>query len=427
MIFATLALCEEKPSSPGNEHPTKRFGLSIKYSIGNIYFLPSLRLNSNLKYDDNKRYTDITIDWRTKISDNITYSALIEVTDQPHQLIGTKYSRPDFPLSTGRVQVSRIDFVNKSLLISVGRGDYFTKNRDPTFFSPPVTGDGLAVEYRSQKLSFKYVIESLPAEEIGGKVFHRLLSYHHLEYKFGCVALGVGEYFILTGNTIGLELKRLNPFLPFSLNSHDSESNYYQGYSADSDNSIIKLYFDWITRKSKLYIQLYIDEFQMDNWDRKLYSDAILFNIKGKNVFESIIFLNKPGVIEANFSISHPNFGDHAGPFTSTNSGGFPLFEYAPGMLRIAYFRALIELSPKDILVFSIHHERWIKIWDIEPERRYLISALNSLEVQADARLMIGYERELVRLKSLFEVQGWISSGTTDLGFQINIHKEFPF
>ena len=80
--------------------------LNISFSYGNNQLLPSLIANSNLDFDTDKQFSDLWIQGGFNISDKVSYKGALEITDQPHELIGTKYSRPDYLLSTGRIQQS---------------------------------------------------------------------------------------------------------------------------------------------------------------------------------------------------------------------------------------------------------------------------------------------------------------------------------
>jgi len=325
-------------------------------------------------------------------------------------MIGTKFSRPDFILSTGRFQESYISYDGKSFSASFGRANFFDENFRPAIFAQPVNGDGFSWKYASRGFAFKHVLESLPAEKSEDVVFRRLFSYHHLEYQFGRMAIGAGEYFILTGNNIGLEFKRLNPFLPFSLNSHDSQSDNYPGYTGDSDNALIKLFLNWSTRTSSLYLNLYIDEFQMDAADREYNNDAILLNLNVVKVFESFAGFNLPWSLESTLSLANPNFGQHPGPFTTTTSAHYPLFEYSPGQKRLFYIKSDILLNDRSRVSISFHKEQWVNIASLSPELRNQKTALQGLTDQQDSRIVAGYQFELEALHAAIELQAWWTS-----------------
>jgi len=405
----------------------KKKEVSAEFTFGRVYILPSLIGNSAFEYDPLKNYSTFQLKWKTDISPRLSYSGALESTDRPHKLIGTKFSRPDYPLSTGRVQKSVLDYQSEALLIQIGRANFFEENNRPSVFTPPINGDGLSWVYKHQGWAFKHVLESLPAEKSGDIVFRRLLTYHHLAYRFGHAVVGVGEYFILTGDALGLELKRLNPFLPFMINSFDSEADDYPGFSEDSDNSLIKLFLDWERNGSKLNIRFYLDEFQIDSKDRDVFSDAMLLNINGIRDMVKVPGLSIPGTVEGALSISNPNFGEHPGPFTTTTSAGFPLFEYSPGMLSLVYVKIMVQPNSGSQISFSAHHERWLETSSLSPDLRYIRSALKTLPIKEDSRFMLAYDREIPKLWATLSFTTWQASDSENSGILVSLSTQYPY
>jgi len=381
--------------------------LSSELRCGNIYLLPSLIGNSSLEYDKSKIYSTVQLVWQTSITPSLFYSGALELTNKPHELIGTKFSRPDYVLSTGRFQESKVEYRSKSLQVRLGRANFFEEDYRPFIFNYPINGDGLSWVYQWRSFAFKHVLESLPAEKSSGVIFRRLMTYHHLEYRFGQVVVGAGEYFILTGENLGLELKRLNPFLPFSLNSHDSEQEVFEGFSGDSDNALIKFFVSWKKNRTKIDLRLFIDEFQIDSKDRKTNSDGLLFSLSGKYNFNSVIGIGMPGTIEGIASFSNPNFGDHPGPYTSTTSASFPLFEYSPGMLDLIFIDINLHPTTRSKIIVAAHREHWVQISRLPPEVRNQNSALQGLIIKQDNRIILAYEQDLPRMNSILHFQSW--------------------
>ena len=120
------------------------------YSYGMKHLLPSLITNSKLEYDKEKLYSDIWVRWGFKISENVSFYGALELTDQPHELIGTKFSRPDYPLSTGRFQQSVINYTTDKLTIKLGRDDLLSTDLRPDIFSYPIFADGVKWNYSWQ-------------------------------------------------------------------------------------------------------------------------------------------------------------------------------------------------------------------------------------------------------------------------------------
>jgi hypothetical protein len=400
---------------------------SLKYSLGQTYLLPSLHSNSYLNYSSSTNYSDIALKVNYSINANLRYSGMVELTDKPHNMIGTKYSRSDYPLSTGRVQKSIIEYRKNNLKLIVGRDNFFEEVYRPGNMPYPINGDGFSWSYQSGLFLFKYVIESLPAENLNNIIYRRLLTYHHLEYRARNIKLGVGEYFILTGNSIGLDLKRLNPFLPFALNSHDSESDYFPGFEGDSDNSLIVLFLNWESINNRFDLRLYIDEFQLDSWDRKLYNDAILFSINGKRTYKRILNSSSSGAVEASISLSNPNFGHHNGPFTSATSAGYSFFESTPGMTSNIYLKSIVNFSGNSTIKVSGHHHRWVEIATIPLAERADLAALIPLPIMIDNRILFEYDYNISPLNFIIVASAWQASTAGNNGMSLSFEKLFAF
>ena len=397
--------------------------LDISYSYGNSQLLPSLLTNSNLVFERDKQFSDLWIQGGFKISDKLSFEGGLQLTDQPHELIGTKFSRSDYPLSTGRFQRSVIKYKSERLQVMVGRADMLSGELRPTLFSLPASGDGFSWHYRWNDWGFKHVFQVLPAESNGNEVFRRSVSYHHLSKSINTHTFGAGEYFILSGHQIGFDLKRLNPFLPFSLNSHDSEADYFSGFSGDSDNSLIKLFWEWRKKSSKIALNLYIDEFQIDAVDREVFSDAMLLSFSGTS---DLVLFNQHSSLNYGFSISNPNFGQHPGPFTTTTIGLFPLFEYTPGMQSLYFFEAQLFTERKYQISLSGYSEKWLNITDLTPDQMNLRAELDDLGVNIDSRLSVQAQYKFERLPLNIHGGGWFGTNNENnsgvkIGLQLNM------
>jgi hypothetical protein len=380
--------------------------------------LASLETNSKLEYDQEKLYSDIWLRGGFQISENISFSGALELTDQPHDLIGTKFSRPDYPLSTGRFQQSVVRYTTDKLTIKLGRDDMLRSELRPDVFTYPTFADGISWNYSWQSWSFEHVYQTLPAERQSNQIFRRSVSYHHLSKVFQHLTMGVGEYFILAGESIQLDLKRLNPFLPYSLNSHDSEADYYPGFSGDSDNSLIKLFLNWEKRSNKVFINLYIDEFQIDAVDREVYSDAILLSLSIENQIDA---LGQRSLLNWGFSAANPNFGQHPGPFTSTTFASFPLFEYTPGMKNLVYFESLTLMGKEWKILITGLREQWVNISQLAPTLMNSRTELEALKVNSDSRLTLGLEYNLKDYPVNLGIDAWSGS---DTGMRLKIQFE---
>lgn len=418
--FASLLLMVFYASivSTLNAQTGSDFQLNVSYSYGNIQLLPSLVNNSQLEYDNDKMYSDIWIKGDFQISDKIAFSGALELTDQSHDLIGTKFSRPDYPLSTGRFQQSVVTYIGKNLTIKIGRDDMVSSELRPQVFTFPLFADGIRWNYSWQGWEFEHVYQTLPAERHSDQIYRRSVSYHHLGKTINGLTFGAGEYFILTGESAQFDLKRLNPFLPYSLNSHDSEEDYFSGFSGDSDNSLIKLFLSWQKNSNKVRINLYIDEFQIDGVDRDVYSDAMLLSLSAEN--ETKLF-NKWISSNWGFSIANPNFGQHPGPFTTTTSANFPLFEYSPGMTHLIFLNTTVALNQRFEGFLGGYSERWVDISQIPPALRNSRNKLEELKINSDSRVSVGLKYKMGKLPINFRATGWSGS---DPGISLRIQYE---
>jgi hypothetical protein len=396
----------------------ERNNLSISLSYGTKYLLPSLIANSDLEFDSKMSYSDLWLEGGFQISDRLRFEGVLELTDQPHELIGTKFSRPDYSLSTGRIQQSVVTYSTEKLTIKLGRDDMLSSDLRPYIFAYPIFADGIRWSYSWQDWNFEHVYQTLPAEKQSNQIFRRSISYHHLSKNFNSLTIGAGEYFILTGENIGLDLKRFNPFLPYSLNSHDSEADYYPGFTGDSDNSLIKLFLNWGKQSNKISINLYIDEFQIDAVDREEYSDAILLSLSANN--ELNVF-GQSSILNWGFSAANPNFGQHPGPFTTTTFASFPLFEYTPGMKHLAYFEFRTLVSKEWIILIAGHSEQWVNISQLTPALMNSRAELNALKVNSDSRLTLGLEYKIKNYPVNLGIEGWSGS---DSGMRLKIQFE---
>ncbi len=394
------------------------YQLEISYSYGSNQLLPSLLANSNLAFDRASKFSDIWVRGGFKISEQLSYKGALEVTDQPHELILTKYSRPDYPLTTGRIQRSVIKYESDNLSISVGRDDMLSNDLRPHIFVYPLFADGIGWNYSWQNWNFKHVFQILPGESHLNQNFRRSVSYHHLSRSFNNLTIGAGEYFILTGENIGFDLKRYNPFLPYFVNSFDSKADTYPGFSGDSDNSLIQLFLEWRNQSKKVSINLYVDEFQVDGADREVASDAILLSLSTEN---EISIFGKMNLFNLGFSAANPNFGQHPGPFTTTTIGLYPFLEYTPGMKSLVYFGSRTLLSETWKILIAGHSERWVNITQLAPSRMNKRAELKALSVNSDARLALGLEYKLKNYPVDIGIEGWSGS---DSGMRIKIQFE---
>jgi hypothetical protein len=381
--------------------------LRLKVNYGRVFILPSLLANSNLEFSEETTYSDLFSSVNIKINENISYSGILQLSNLPHIMIGTKLSRPDFPLSTGRIQESKINYQGESFFLSIGRANFLEVIHRADIFAPPVSGDGFCWTIYSDSWEFKHSIQSLPSEYFETVVFRRLLNYHHLATSFGSSKVGAGEYFIVSAPSLGIDLHRINPFMPYSLVSHDSYDETYPGFLGDLDNAIIKIFWNWNYKNSLFTINLYIDELHIDSWDRKVKNDAILLTVFGRHNFAASAKLRFPFTIEGAFSLSNPNFGEHKGPFTAANSANFPLFTMSPGLKSLGFFKVLLRTHNHTTVAVSIYREKWVRISSLATIDLNIKSALDNLPIEQDSRLAISFQQYLSTFKTHVNILAW--------------------
>jgi hypothetical protein len=395
------------------------YQLEVSYSYGTNQLFPSLIANSNLAFDRANQFSDIWVKGGFKISEQLSYQVALEVTDQPHELILTKYSRPDYPLTTGRIQRSVVKYESSNLTVRVGRDDMLSNKLRPSIFYLPAGGDGFVWYYQLNDWGFKHVFQVLPAETFGNQVFRRSVSYHHLTKNINNHTFGAGEYFILSGNQISFDLKRLNPFLPYIVNSHDSEADNFSGFYGDTDNSLVKLFWERRGESSTVGLNLYIDEFQIDAVDREVYSDAILLSFYGAT---EVTVFNQQSSINYGLSWSNPNFGQHPGPFTTTSIGIFPLFEYTPGMQSLYFLEANFFTDRRYQFSLSGFTEKWLNIAQLSPQQMNLRDELDELDVHTDSRVSIRAQYRFKDMPVKLGGTGWFGTdGENNSGAEISL------
>ena len=378
--------------------------LNVSFSYGSHFLLPSLVNNTDTSYEKEKYYSDLWVSWSNKLSDRVVYSGSLELADLPQEVVGTNYSRSDYLLTTGRFQEGGVKYSGNNLVFRAGRLYFFDENERPEIFINPTSGDGFSWTYDFKRWQFKHVMETLRAERSSGLNFRRLLNYHHLRFDYGPISFGAAEYFILTGTNISLDLKRFNPFLPYTANIHDSLDDWYPGYEGDADNNIINFFSAWKSEQLSIILNLYVDEIQIDSWDRDIHNDAMLFNILGTFTPESLWHGNRC-IFLATVSISNPNFGEHPGPFTTATSGIFPLFETSVGLKELYYTNISIK-NPKRSIGISYHWEKWVNIKSLSPGDRNLISLLQTLDNQTDSNVKFFFKYTGLN-KTSFDFEIW--------------------
>jgi len=388
----------------------------IQYTYGNLHFLPSILANSPLQIDSKDPYSDLWLIGHLQFNENLSYAISVQATNMPHQLINTMYSRPDYPISTGRVQKSVVHYTSGNFNLSAGREDFLTAGYRPEVLRYPIAADGFRWEYQWHDWRFQHVHQVLPAETANGVVFRRSLSYHHLSKQFGNLNFKLGEFLILTGETLGFDLKRFNPLLPFIINSHDSEADIYPGFNGDSDNALIKFGLDWKKPQRIYALNFYVDEFQIDPEDREVANDALLLVLSAQNQLE---FMNRILDLKYGASFSNPNFGQHPGPFTTTTIGFYPMFEYTPGMKHLYWLDGEYEVSKNLVIFAGAHTVDWVQITQLAPSQMNLISELEQLEDNTGSEFTLGLNYKFSKLPLGIGILTWFGD---ESGFHLSMN-----
>lgn len=158
----------------------------------------------------------------------------------------------------------------------------------------------------------------------------------------------------------------------------------------------------------------------------KKNNDAILLNVTGLKKFGSLAGFHLPWTVASTISLANPNFGQHPGPFTSTTSGSFPLFEYSPGMLSLFYTKLDLQPSIRSQISISYHNERWVDIASLSPEHRNQKTALQSLSVRHDSRVVGSYHYKIEVLHTAVMLQSWWTS-VTDANMGVNLSLIYSY
>ena len=210
--------------------------------------------------------------------------------------------------------------------------------------------------------------------------------------------------------------------MPYSVNSHDSEADLFSDFLGDSDNSLIKFFWERRTASLIIGLNLYIDEFQIDADDREVFNDAMLLNFYGAS---EVTVLNQQTSIKYGISLSNPNFGQHPGPSTTTTTGLFPLFEYTPGMQSLYFIEANIFTERRYQISLSGFTEKWLNIAQLSPEQMNLRVELDKLEVNTDSRISVQMNYNFERLPMSLGGMGWFGTDNennsgAEISFQLN-------
>ncbi len=339
------------------------FQFSINYSLNNayhLYFEKEFKVNKNVK---------------------IAYGGVFSNKDD----LGSVLVRENFPIFiSGRAFRGEVQLNYDKVNVNLGRHLY---DQDPmrqnTIWNDKrLTGDGINWTWDLPlNFSFENTIESLPTEKDTNKiVFNRILNYHALKWKYKKIEIEGGEVSIYTGDGSGIDLLQSNPFLPYFLNMLDSYDRFIHGYRGDNENFIITFKFKYnFTPNAYFQSQLYLDEFQIDAYDRGLKNDNYLI------LNELYLYFNNGLELNLFANTSDLAFGWHYGPFTDMLIHGIELLPHEFGEIyrygmkahyRFKWFEAYAE-------VYSLKKA----IFDRFDDYLYLKTVQNTLAKETTYRL----------------------------------------
>ena len=227
------------------------FGLNIKSSIfnslGPIYVLSPIIFFKN-------NYLDITIQ-SNAVDEKFGF-----------ELLSTKFSRSDIALD---YNVAYIEYHNKksNLSLSIGRSPiWWGQTFSSTLIINPFSGPYDHIYYK-QRLNNNFKLEAfssqLNSKLLNEDIYNRFLSGHKLSYQSidQRLFLNFGELFIYTGQNKSIDLRFLNPVIPYFIVDINKDD-------VGNDNSNSILFFDMrynLSDKISMYFELLIDDYQIDD------------------------------------------------------------------------------------------------------------------------------------------------------------------
>jgi hypothetical protein len=228
-----------------------------------------LRLNGILHKTQNFNYSIFSLDFDKKF-EKISISLMpIIISENINEIsFGSKYSRNSI---YSRLEKSFLIADFGSSEIKLGRG-YQKKTLYPhhsiidSGLSP--SRDEISFRTKFRKTDFEFSFGKLDNEKDSlGTLISRNFANHKLIWKISNnFTLEAGEIVIYTGLNRNFDFTYANPFIPYFLNGIESER---KNLVNDNDNSIIFFSVKKDFKNINTYIELIIDDFQIDKTGRE--------------------------------------------------------------------------------------------------------------------------------------------------------------
>ena len=228
-----------------------------------------LRLNGILHKTQNFHYSIFSLDFDKKF-ENISISIMpIIISENINEIsFDSKYSRNSI---YSRIEKSFLIADFGSSKIKLGRG--YKKKKLYPHHSIIDSGlypsrDELSFRTKIRKTDFEFSFGKLDNEKDSlGSLISRNFAKHRLIWKISSnFILEAGEMVIYTGLNRNFDFTYINPFIPYFLNGIESER---KNLANDNDNSIIYFSVKKDFKNLNTFIELIIDDFQIDKTDRE--------------------------------------------------------------------------------------------------------------------------------------------------------------
>ena len=300
-------------------------------------------------------------------SRNYTFLGGLVLSNNAPDLVGANYERPDFSVfSTGRIYASELIYNSNTFNLKLGRlrPKYYLLRQSSPWNSKRISGDGFRGDYYHKGFVFSNSIEYLPSEEISeGETFDRILNFHQLSFQVNQdFTISFGEFSIYSGSNLGLNWLKSNPFIPYVVHNYDTDSSRKKGYSGDLDNYILFNEITIIKGRWEINIKSYIDEFQFDSEDRKVFADQYL--VIGEIWTELTEPEKSKNNLDAVFRYSKSNiaFGIHNGVLTTYKVGAVPLLPHELGQKeRLDILFSFSNVS-NSFLILNYYHIKYVEL-----------------------------------------------------------------
>lgn len=364
-----------------------------------------LSLGSNTTYDAGSNLN-------LQLSENLNYRAMVLISSRDREWVGATFARPDLavPFGTGRFFASELQYRNGNLAVRGGRlmPDYHPIRQIAGTGRETIAGDGVSLDYDWNRLSFQSSTQFLRNEKLDDVTINRIFNYHRIGYRFGDVAVGFGEFLLYTGHDRGIDWVWSNPFMPYVLHNYDYRSETVTAFDGDRDNTILYADLGLHVGNTITKARLYVDEFQVDEPDRRVRSDEILFH--GQFIYMPINDnTTVPDELVLTISSATVGFGLHEGLFTDFFVGDYSLLPHVRGRTNLVQIASLWTFS-KGHLILETGHSKHVETAHLSPTEVHLREIVDDLPREGDFELRTRFARRVFR-NAIFQLE-YLSGGS---------------